>query len=208
MTTSSTARLVTDPYDVEAIRADFPILARTMHDKPLAFLDSAASAQKPRHVIDAVSDVYEREYANVHRGLYQISEAVTERYEGTRDIIRDFIGAANSHEIIFTRNATESINLIAHSFGRAFLKEGDGSLRSGIEFPQGIDAVSEELDAHRVPARIRIYVQNAAAPGDFAGFVHECDGFVALVEQLLPQCLGIDVLVEFDPDGRRGIGIG
>ncbi len=133
MTTSSTARLVTDPYDVEAIRADFPILARTMHDKPLAFLDSAASAQKPRHVIDAVSDVYEREYANVHRGLYQISEAVTERYEGTRDIIRDFIGAAHSHEIIFTRNATESINLIAHSFGRAFLKEGDEVVITELE---------------------------------------------------------------------------
>lgn len=133
MTTSSTARLLTDPYDVEAIRADFPILARTMHDKPLAFLDSAASAQKPRHVIDAVSDVYEREYANVHRGLYQISEAVTERYEGTRDIIRDFIGAAHNHEIIFTRNATESINLIAHSFGRAFLKEGDEVVITELE---------------------------------------------------------------------------
>ena len=133
MTTPSTARLVTDPYDVEAIRADFPILARTMHDKPLAFLDSAASAQKPRQMIDAVRDVYEREYANVHRGLYQISEAVTERYEGTRDIIRDFIGAAHSHEIIFTRNATESINLIAHSFGRAFLKEGDEVVITELE---------------------------------------------------------------------------
>jgi cysteine desulfurase/selenocysteine lyase len=133
MTTSSTARLVTDPYDVEAVRADFPILARTMHDKPLAFLDSAASAQKPRQVIEVVRDVYEREYANVHRGLYQISEAVTERYEGTRDIIRDFIGAAHSHEIIFTRNATESINLIAHSFGRKFLKEGDEVVITELE---------------------------------------------------------------------------
>jgi cysteine desulfurase/selenocysteine lyase len=104
-----------------------------MHDKPLAFLDSAASAQKPRQVIDAVSDVYEREYANVHRGLYQISEAVTARYEGTRDIIRDFIGAAHSHEIIFTRNATESINLIAYSFGRNFLKEGDEVVITELE---------------------------------------------------------------------------
>jgi cysteine desulfurase/selenocysteine lyase len=120
-------------YDVEAVRADFPILSRTMHDKPLAFLDSAASAQKPRQVIDAVSDVYEREYANVHRGLYQISEAVTARYEGTRDIIRDFIGAAHSHEIIFTRNATESINLIAYSFGRNFLKEGDEVVITELE---------------------------------------------------------------------------
>jgi len=133
MSKSSTATVATDLYDVEAVRADFPILSRTMHDKPLAFLDSAASAQKPRHVIDTVRDVYEREYANVHRGLYQISEAVTARYEGTRDIIRDFIGAAHSHEIIFTRNATESINLIAHSFGRSFLKEGDEIVITELE---------------------------------------------------------------------------
>ena len=98
-------------YDVEALRADFPILSRTMHGKPLAFLDSAASAQKPRAVIDTVRDVYEREYANVHRGLYEISEAVTDRYEGTRETIRDFIGAASTKEIVFTRNATESVNL-------------------------------------------------------------------------------------------------
>ena len=133
MTSSNPAEIGTGMYDVEAVRADFPILSRTMHDKPLAFLDSAASAQKPRQVIDAVSDVYEREYANVHRGLYQISEAVTARYEGTRDIIRDFIGAAHSHEIIFTRNATESINLIAYSFGRNFLREGDEVVITELE---------------------------------------------------------------------------
>ena len=133
MTSSNPAEIGTGMYDVEAVRADFPILSRTMHDKPLAFLGSAASAQKPRQVIDAVSDVYEREYANVHRGLYQISEAVTARYEGTRDIIRDFIGAAHSHEIIFTRNATESINLIAYSFGRNFLKEGDEVVITELE---------------------------------------------------------------------------
>lgn len=133
MTSSNPVKMGSEMYDVEAVRADFPILSRTMHDKPLAFLDSAASAQKPRQVIDAVRDVYEREYANVHRGLYQISEAVTARYEGTRDIIRDFIGAAHSHEIIFTRNATESINLIAYSFGRNFLNEGDEVVITELE---------------------------------------------------------------------------
>ncbi len=120
-------------YDVEAVRADFPILSRTMHGKPLAFLDSAASAQKPRAVIDTVRDVYEREYANVHRGLYEISEAVTDRYEGTRETIRDFIGAASTKEIVFTRNATESVNLVAHSFGRNFLKEGDEVVITELE---------------------------------------------------------------------------
>jgi cysteine desulfurase/selenocysteine lyase len=133
MTISNKAKSDPMTYDVEAIRADFPILARTMHDKPLAFLDSAASAQKPRQVIDAVSRVYENEYANVHRGLYQISEAVTARYEGTREIIRDFIGAVHTHEIIFTRNATESINLVAHSFGRNFLSEGDEVIITALE---------------------------------------------------------------------------
>ncbi len=120
-------------YDVEAVRADFPILSRTMHGKPLAFLDSAASAQKPRAVIDTVRDVYEREYANVHRGLYEISEAVTDRYEGTRETIRDFIGAASTKEIVFTRNATESVNLVAHCFGRNFLKEGDEVVITELE---------------------------------------------------------------------------
>jgi len=120
-------------YNVEAVRADFPILSRTMHGKPLAFLDSAASAQKPRAVIDTVRDVYEREYANVHRGLYEISEAVTDRYEGTRETIRDFIGAASTKEIVFTRNATESVNLVAHSFGRNFLEEGDEVVITELE---------------------------------------------------------------------------
>jgi cysteine desulfurase/selenocysteine lyase len=121
------------PFDVAKVRADFPILSRTMHDKPLVFLDSAASAQKPRQVIDTVSDVYEREYANVHRGLYEISEAVTARYEGVRETIRRYMNAAHTHEIIFTRNATESINLVVASYGRNFLTEGDEVIISELE---------------------------------------------------------------------------
>ncbi len=121
------------PFDVAKVRADFPILTRTMHDKPLVFLDSAASAQKPRQVIDAVRDVYEREYANVHRGLYEISEAVTARYEGVRETIRRYINAGHTHEIIFTRNATESINLVVASYGRSFLQEGDEVIISELE---------------------------------------------------------------------------
>ncbi len=126
------------PFDVAGVRSDFPILTRTMHGKPLVFLDSAASAQKPRQVIDAMRDVYEREYANVHRGLYEISEAVTARYEGVRETIRGFINAAHTHEIIFTRNATESINLVAASYGRAFLEEGDEVIISELEHHSNI----------------------------------------------------------------------
>jgi cysteine desulfurase/selenocysteine lyase len=127
-----------EPFDVAKVRADFPILSRTMRDKPLVFLDSAASAQKPRQVIDTVSDVYEREYANVHRGLYEISEAVTARFEGVRETIRRYINAAHTHEIIFTRNATESINLVAASYGRTFLKEGDEIIISELEHHSNI----------------------------------------------------------------------
>ena len=138
MTTANTAAAGASAYDVDAVRADFPILGGTMHDKPLVFLDSAASAQKPRQVIDAVSRAYETEYANVHRGLYQISEAVTARYEGTRETIRKYINAAHTHEIIFTRNATESINLVAYSYGRAFLEEGDEVVISELEHHSNI----------------------------------------------------------------------
>ena len=138
MTTANTAAAGASVYDVDAVRADFPILGGTMHDKPLVFLDSAASAQKPRQVIDAVSRAYETEYANVHRGLYQISEAVTARYEGTRETIRKYINAAHTHEIIFTRNATESINLVAYSFGRGFLEEGDEVVISELEHHSNI----------------------------------------------------------------------
>ena len=138
MTSPTTAQAGAPEYDIDAIRADFPILGRTMHDKPLTFLDSAASAQKPRQVIDAISGAYETEYANVHRGLYQISEAVTARYEGTRETIRQYINAAHTHEIIFTRNATESINLLAHSFGRKFLEAGDEVVITELEHHSNI----------------------------------------------------------------------
>lgn len=138
MSPAETAQRLDAPYDVERIREDFPILSRTMRGKPLAFLDSAASAQKPRQVIDTVRDVYEREYANVHRGLYEISEAVTARYEGTRETVRRYINAAHDHEIVYTRNATESINLVAYSYGRRFLSEGDEVLITGLEHHSNI----------------------------------------------------------------------
>ena len=138
MTSAPEIDVNVEPFDVDKVRGDFPILSRTMRGKPLVFLDSAASAQKPRQVIDTVRDVYEREYANVHRGLYEISEAVTARYEGVRETIRRFINAGHTHEIIFTRNATESINLVAASYGRTFLEEGDEIIISELEHHSNI----------------------------------------------------------------------
>jgi cysteine desulfurase/selenocysteine lyase len=121
------------PFDVERIRADFPILARRVGDKPLIFLDSAASAQKPRAVLEAMDRLYRWCYANVHRGLYCLSEESTCCYEDTRDKVAAFIGAGAREEIVFTRNATEGINLVAYSWGRANLKPGDRILLTEME---------------------------------------------------------------------------
>ncbi|MFN3076082.1 MAG: cysteine desulfurase [Alphaproteobacteria bacterium] len=124
--------------DIAACRADFPILQRTVHGQPLAFLDSAASAQKPRQVLMAMQKLYENEYANVHRGAYLLSEQATAAYEGARDTVRRFLNARKRQEIIFTRGATESINLVAATFGRAFLQAGDEIIVSGMEHHSNI----------------------------------------------------------------------
>ena len=121
------------PYDIEKVRADFPILARTVYGKPLVFLDTAASAQKPRQVIEAQTRVYEQDYANVHRGAYYLSMKATEEYEGARDKIQRFLNAKHRHEIIYTRNGTEAVNLVAASWGRTFLKAGDEVIISELE---------------------------------------------------------------------------
>lgn len=104
-------------YDVEAIRRDFPILARQVHGKPLVYLDSGASAQKPQVVIDAITHAYSNEYANVHRGLHFLSNAATDAYERSRETVRRFLNAASVDEIIFTKSATESINTVAYGWG-------------------------------------------------------------------------------------------
>jgi cysteine desulfurase/selenocysteine lyase len=125
-------------YDVEAVRRDFPILATTVHDKPLVYLDSAASAQKPRTVIEAERALYEGYYSNVHRGVHQLSVQSTEAYEAARGKARAFLGARESREIIFVRGTTEAINLVAQSFGRPTLKPGDEVLITGLEHHSNI----------------------------------------------------------------------
>lgn len=124
-------------FDIESVRADFPILARTVHDKPLVYLDSAASAQKPRAVIDTIRYQYENEYANVHRGAYWLSETLTSKYEDARKRVQDFVNAKSDKEIVFTKGATEAINLVASTFGRA-LQEGDEIVITGLEHHSNI----------------------------------------------------------------------
>ena len=136
MTVNASIRQTADgvpAFDVERARADFPILAEKIYGKPLVFLDSAASAQKPRAVLDAVRHLYEHEYANVHRGLYYLSEVATNRYEEARATVARFLNARHDHEVIFTRNATEAINLVAASWGRRFLQPGDEIIVSEME---------------------------------------------------------------------------
>jgi len=119
--------------DAQKLRADFPIFEQKIHGKPLAYLDSAASSQKPRQVLDAIRDFYETSYANVHRGVYLLSERATEAYEGARETAREFINAPASREVIFTRSATESINLVAYAWGLDNLGPGDVVLVTELE---------------------------------------------------------------------------
>ena len=112
-------------YDAQKIRADFPILAREVNGKPLVYLDNAATTQKPRQVIQAIVDYYEGYNANVHRGVHALSQEATDRYEGARAKVARFIGAERPEEIIWTRNASESLNLVAHTWARENIREGD-----------------------------------------------------------------------------------
>ena len=120
-------------FNIEKIRKDFPILSQKVNGKPNAFLDSAASSQKPKCVIDKISHIFQNQYANVHRGSYHLSESITNEYEQARKTVQNFISAASEKEIIFTRNATESINLVAATWGKKFLKKGDEVLISVAE---------------------------------------------------------------------------
>ena len=129
---------MTTAYDVAAIRADFPILAQDIRGQSLVYLDSAASAQKPRQVIDCVSGVYQTGYANVHRGLHYLSEKATADYEGAREKIRAFMNAESSAEIIYTRGASEAINLVAASWGGANIGPGDEIVISEAEHHSNI----------------------------------------------------------------------
>jgi cysteine desulfurase/selenocysteine lyase len=131
-------RAVDAPFDVEAIRADFPILSETVHGQPLTYVDNGASAQKPRQVIEAVTRAYEHEYANVHRGLHHLSNVATANFEEARRKVRGFLNARSDEEIIFTRNATEAINLVASSFGRPRIGAGDEILLTIMEHHSNI----------------------------------------------------------------------
>lgn len=161
-------------YDVEKIRADFPILSEEIRGQSLVFLDSAASAQKPRQVIGRVSDVYETSYANVHRGLHYLSEHATAAYEGAREKIRAFINADDVREVIYTKGATDAINLVAGSWGRQNLQAGDEIIISYAEHHSNI--VPWQLLCEEKGAVLKVI------PVDDEGAFH-LDDFTALLSE-------------------------
>ncbi|RZO32081.1 MAG: cysteine desulfurase [SAR116 cluster bacterium] len=147
--------MTTKLYDVEAIRADFPILSREVHGKPLVYLDSAASAQKPRQVMDALMLAYTDTYSNVHRGLHFLSEASTDAYEAVRGSVGSFIGAASGDEIVFTSGATMALNLIARCWAEPRLQPGDEILISIAEHHANI--VPWQMVAEKTGATVRAF---------------------------------------------------
>ncbi len=167
----SPARAVT-ALDVEAVRREFPVLRQTVNGRPLVYLDSAASAQKPQAVIDAECLVYERYYSNIHRGVHTLSTLATEAYEKAREKVRGFLGAASTREIVLLRGTTEAVNLVAQSYGRAHVRAGDEVLITGLEHHSNI--VPWQLLCGEKDAVLRV------APIDDAGEV-DIDAFERLL---------------------------
>ena len=148
------ARRAGSPFDVTRVRAEFPILEQTINDRPLVYLDSGATSQKPRRVIDAIRRYYETDNANVHRGLHALSERATNDYEGARDTVRAFLNAADRREIVFVRGATEGLNLVAQSWARPRLRPGDEIVVTTMEHHSNI--VPWQLVCRQTGARLRV----------------------------------------------------
>ncbi len=143
-----------DGYDIEKIRGDFPILREKIHGKPLVYLDNAATTQKPQIVIDRLARYYERENANIHRGVHLLAERATEEYEAARKTAQDFLNVARAEEVIFVRGATEAINLVAQSYGRTHVGAGDEVLITGMEHHSNI--VPWQILCEEKKARLRV----------------------------------------------------
>jgi cysteine desulfurase / selenocysteine lyase len=155
---SQTASVLDEPFDVKAIRSQFPILSRKIHGKPLVYFDNAATTQKPRVVIDALRHYYERENANIHRGVHTLSQEATGLYEAAREKIARFINAAETREVLFTRGTTEGINLVAQTWGRTFLKAGDEIVLSAMEHHSNI--VPWQILTEQTGAKVRVIPMN------------------------------------------------
>jgi len=155
-------------WDVEAIRRDFPVLHQSVNGHPLVYLDSAASSQRPRQVIDAISRYYEQDHANVHRGVHTLSQRATDAFEGARESVRRFIGARSTKEVIFVRGTTEAINLVAASFARPRLQAGDEIIISALEHHANI--VPWQLVCEQTGAKLKVIPISQEGEVDFDAF--------------------------------------
>jgi cysteine desulfurase/selenocysteine lyase len=200
---ASASSIRRDALDVEAIRRDFPVLSQTVHGKPLCYLDNAASSQRPRCVIDAVSNYYETTHANVHRGVHSLSQRATDLFEGAREKVRGFVNASSSREVIFVRGTTEAINLVAQSYARPRLGPGDEILISWLEHHANI--VPWQMVCEQTGARLRVIPMTRQGEVDFAAFlslVSERTKLLALAH--VSNALGTVVPVQrFIAEARR-----
>jgi cysteine desulfurase / selenocysteine lyase len=198
-------------FDVDRVRADFPILSRQVNGQPLIYLDNAATTQKPRAMIDAISDYYCRYNANVHRAAHVLSDEATRAFEGARDRVADFINSPSSSEVIWTRGTTEAINLVAASWGRQNLKVGDRVLVSALEHHSNIvpwQMIAEQTGAELVPVDVNnrgeIDLESLAANLDervklvSVSHVSNALGTVNPVKEVVAMAHGVGALVLID----------
>jgi cysteine desulfurase / selenocysteine lyase len=168
-------------FNIEQIRADFPILQQQIYKRPLVYLDNAASTQKPRQVIDAIRQYYEHDNCNIHRGVHFLSVKATEAYEETRREIREFINAKSTHEVIFTKGATESLNLVASSFGKKYIHPGDEVITTIMEHHSNFVPWQAMCGEHGASLRVAgINEKGELDPGEIKGMMNEKTRLIAL----------------------------
>src|SRR5579883_2144523 len=195
----------TKALDVAAIRKDFPILDQQVHGHPLVYLDNAASSQKPRQVIDAISSFYAADYANIHRGVHALSERATRKYEEARIKIQKFINAPSPREVIFVRGTTEAINMVAQTYGRRNIGPGDEILVTGLEHHSNI--VPWQMLAEDAGATLRVIpVDDRGEVGDFAvsdrtkivavAHISNVLGTILPIRDIVRKAKGVPVLVD------------
>ncbi len=198
-------------FDVWRVREDFPMIKKSMKGKPLIYLDSASTSQKPQSVIDTICRFYEKEYSTVHRAIYEIAVHSTEMYSGVRSKVQKFINAREEEEIIFTRGTTESINLVAYSYGRAFLKEGDEVIITEMEHhsnivPWQILAEDKEIKLKYIPMslggelRIDVFKELLSERTKFVsvGHISNATGTINPIKEIIELSHGVGAKVLID----------
>jgi cysteine desulfurase/selenocysteine lyase len=191
------------PIDAEAVRRDFPILAREVNGKPLCYLDNAASSQRPRAVIDAIARYYETSHANVHRGVHRLSQEATDLFEASRETLRGFVNARSTREIVFVRGTTEAINLVAQSYARPRLQPGDEIVISWLEHHANI--VPWQMVCEQTGAVLRVIPITRSGEVDFEAFLGLLGGRTRLLALAhVSNALGTVVPVaQFIREARR-----